>query len=239
MGGKFTINNARTSPKAEPTGKTGAAGGTGTGGESNSTLAPAAGGTGRTGGTGAAGGKTEEKKSAGLVVVDAEKPTIPAPPEKAPDKKPKKVRKNKKQAPALPVEQVDALIVSLSGIVASRPKCEHWLISEQEAHTISEPLCNILDKYEVFNKVGSHSDAIALMVASVSVFLPRAMISIAMMKEGKKRARTGQTTDIAVKENPPKASSGELSRRTEQQHGRADDASYSGSGLSFLGAVIG
>ena len=242
MGGKFTINNERTSPKAEPTGKPGAAGGAGTGGENKSTPAPAAGGTGgtgRTGGTGGTGGKTEEKKSDGLVVVDAEKPTIPAPPEKSPDKKPKKVRKNKKQVPALPVDQVDSLIVSLSGIVASRPHCEHWLISEQEAHTISQPLCNILDKYDVFNKVGTHSDAIALVVASVSVILPRAMLSMAMMKEGKKRARTGQSTDVAVKEKPPKAGSAELSGRTEQQHGRASDGSDGGSSLSFLGAVIG
>lgn len=242
MGGKFTIDNAGNSPKTEPTGRTGAAGGAGgagTCGESKSTPAPAAGGTGRTGGTGSAGGKTEEKKPAGLVVVDAEKPTIPAPPEKSPDKKPKKVRKNKKQTPALPVEQVDALIVSLSGIVASRPHCEHWLISEQEAHTISQPLCNILDKYEVFNKVGTHSDAIALAVASVSVVLPRAMLSMAMIMEGKKRARTGQTTDVAVKEKPPKAGSTELSGRTEQQHGRANDGSDGGSSLSFLGAVIG
>lgn len=239
MGKKFTISNRSIDGKAVPGTGTGSSG---NGGESKNTRTPSAGtgaGAGNSG-TGTGTGKAEKEKSAELVVLNADSPTVPAPP-KADNKKPKKVNKGrgKKKESVLPAEQMDALIVSLSGIVAARPNCQHWQISEQEAHTVSVPLCNILDKYEVFNKVGEHSDAVALVVAAASIVIPRAMISVAQVKEEKKHARTGNKTETNVKEGKTKGSSKELPAGNEQRGERAANVPNDLADLSFLGSVLG
>lgn len=242
MGKKFTISSGNLDRKAVPGTGTGS---TGTGGEGKNPRTPEAGRAGAGAGAGTAAGagtrKTEEKKLPEVSVVSADAPTIPTPPEKKADKKPKKVNrsKGKKKEAALPAEQMDALIVSLSGIVAARPKCQHWQISEQEAHSVSVPLCNILDKYEVFNKIGENSDAVALVVAAVSIVLPRAMISVAQVKEEKKHARTGNRTETNVKEGKTKGSSKELPAADAGSGKRAADVPNDASDLSFLGSLFG
>lgn len=183
---------------------TGAAGAVGTGG---------AAGAGGNSGPAAGTGKTAEaeKKPADLVVLEAP----PAKPE--PKKKPKKTRKAAaKKNDLVPAEQLDALLVTMSGIVAARPNCEHWAISQSEAHSITEPLCNILAKYEVVSKIGENADAIALATAAITVILPRAVMSYAMVKERKRIERTGNKTETNVKVAEAAASGETVQRKDER-----------------------
>ena len=243
MGIELRIDNATADGKIDrETGAAGKpAGKLGSSGKNPDTARTGAAGTGAAG-TGAAGtgaaGKEKEAKVSGLALIKEAKPDekVQEKPEK---KKPKRVRQTKKKEPALPVEQVDALIVSLSGIIAARPGCSHWAISESEAHSVSVPLCNILEKSEVLQQMGENADAVALGVAAISIILPRAMITVAEVKERKKRARTGNKVEVNVKEGKTEnAGAGVFERNAEQ---RQPTAHVSGnvSDLSVLGAVVG
>ena len=103
--------------------------------------------------------------------------------------KPKKVRKKKTDDNALGTEQLNALIKSISVMIASRPKCEHWLMSDAEIESITTPLSNILKDSEAFKNIGEHSNQIALVFACITVILPRAIKSISIMQEEKKNER--------------------------------------------------
>lgn len=99
--------------------------------------------------------------------------------------KPRKVRKTK-TTNTIDTTEIDKVLCNLSTIVASRPNMAHWQLSEQEVHTITQPLGNILQKYGLFDKVTENSNEIALAVACVSVFAPRIMVSVAVAKQNAK-----------------------------------------------------
>lgn len=99
--------------------------------------------------------------------------------------KPRKVRKTK-TANTIDTTEIDKVLCNISTIVASRPNMAHWQLSEQEVHTITQPLGNILQKYGLFDKVTENSNEIALVVACVSVFAPRIMVSVAVAKQNAK-----------------------------------------------------
>lgn len=103
--------------------------------------------------------------------------------------KPKKVKKKKADENALGTEQLNALIKSVSVMIASRPKCEHWLMSDKEIESITTPLSNILKDSEAFKNIGEHSNQIALVFACITVILPRTIKSISIMQEEKKNER--------------------------------------------------
>ena len=102
-------------------------------------------------------------------------------------KKPQKVKGNK--GPEIDRTQLNGAIVGFFGIIASRPKCEQWAITEEEADSITAPLCNILRDSDVFEKVAEHSDKISLAMACASVFVPRALVTYQIIKEEKDRER--------------------------------------------------
>lgn len=99
--------------------------------------------------------------------------------------KPRKVRKTK-TANTIDTTEIDKVLCNISTIVASRPNMAHWQLTEQEVHTITQPLGNILQKYGLFDKVTENSNEIALVVACVSVFAPRIMVSVAVAKQNAK-----------------------------------------------------
>lgn len=101
--------------------------------------------------------------------------------------KPRKVNtKKKEEAPAISNEQLNSLIISLSAVIATRPKCEHWLLTESEVNSITKPLTAMMKESAVFEKIGEHSNQIALIIACVSVFMPRVIKTVAQIQEEKK-----------------------------------------------------
>lgn len=245
MGKKLELKPRKT--LGEAINAAGTAGGTESGTGADRPRAADAGGTG-TGAAGTAGtgkpatGKTEKEKPVGVAVVTADE--NPTPTEKPAEKKPKKVRRDpKKKETSVPAEQVDALLMAMSGMIAARPGCEHWAISQQEAHSVSVPLCNILDKSGFLQAMGENADAVALAMAAVTIIVPRAMITAGKIKEEKKRAKTGQTVDVAVKSDDKKATvasgSQSISGHDAGQSRSSHDVPRHSADLSFLGGVVG
>lgn len=227
------------------------------GGKTGGSKSPADSRTGTEGtggsGTGAAAGKTAEKepgkKPAGLADVSQPEPVAVKPGEvpepKKPKARPKKVSKKKKQENKIPAEQVDKLIVGMSQIVAAKPNCAHWAITEQEAHGISEPLCNILERSGLLEKMGENTDAIALVVACTTVFVPRIMLTASIRKEVKRNAITGNSTNTNVqpgkqrqhKGKPAGGTGGGSNERNDKRTGTTVHDSGSTANLSGFGPV--
>lgn len=104
--------------------------------------------------------------------------------------KPRKVNKKKNETKTTDLTQLNGLIVGLSGIIASRPNCSHWLLSEAEVNSITIPLSKMLEESGLLSEVSEHSNQIALVMACITVFVPRMIMSITIKKEVKKIAKS-------------------------------------------------
>lgn len=102
-------------------------------------------------------------------------------------KKPKiTTRVSKKEASKQEqVAQIDFLIQSAFALVALKGGV-HWVVTPEESKTLSVPLANILEKYDLMEKASAVSDPVALMVASVTIVLPR-VIATQMTKPAKEK----------------------------------------------------
>lgn len=114
--------------------------------------------------------------------------------------KPRKVRKKKTDEQPNPIDKnsLNMLISSASVIIASRPNCEHWLLNEKEINSISEPLSKMIAESTALQNIGQYSNQIALVMACVTIIVPRLVITVSKVKENKKVERTKQHTNTTA-----------------------------------------
>lgn len=110
------------------------------------------------------------------------------------EEKPKRKRTPRKKKTAVDSESVEKLLLTVSGVVATRKGMEHWQLSKQECKTIAEPLVEVLDKYDVSKTFADNAPEIALVVACVSVAVPRVMISAQKRKVKKDDGMGGKAS---------------------------------------------
>ena len=110
------------------------------------------------------------------------------------EEKPKRKRTPRKKKTAVDSESVEKLLLTVSGVVATRKGMEHWQLSKQECKTIAEPLVEVLDKYDVSKTFADNAPEIALAVACVSVAVPRMMISAQKRKVKKDDGMGGKAS---------------------------------------------
>ena len=96
--------------------------------------------------------------------------------------------------------QINAVIGGISSAIASRPNCQHWMLTESEIDTITKPLCEMLKESEVFEKVSEHSNEIALVTACFTVFAPRILTTVMIEKE-KRKNEPKPTVTVKTTEN--------------------------------------
>ena len=178
--------------------------GTGTGGSGGSTKSTSStdtrttGGTGGTGTGGRTGGKTGGEKEVVSTVADVEEEKRLERNRKRRERyakqkaegtqKPKKVN-TKKTKEVIDTNQIETLIKTISVMVSSRPGQEHWLLLDSEVKAISEPLTNILKDSNAFNSISEHSNAVALVIACITIILPRTIKSITDISKKKKQEK--------------------------------------------------
>ena len=179
--------------------------GTGTGGTGNTKSSSPTdtgtrtGGTGGTG-TGRTGGKTTTEKEVIPTVANVDKEEQKRLERNAKRReryakqkaegtlKPKKVN-TKKTKEVIHTSQIETLIKTISVMVSSRKGQEHWLLLDSEVKAISEPLTNILKDSNAFNSISEHSNAVALVIACITIILPRAIKSISDINKKKKKEK--------------------------------------------------
>ena len=149
-------------------------------------------------GTGGTGGKTGGEKEVVYTVVDVEEEKRLERNRKRRERyakqkaegtqKPKKVN-TKKTKEVIETSQIETLIKTLSVMVSSRQGQEHWLLLDSEVKAISEPLTNILKDSNAFSSISEHSNAVALVVACITIILPRTIKSITDINKKKKKEK--------------------------------------------------
>ena len=179
--------------------ETGASGGTGgdTKSKSSTDTGTRTGGTGgRTGGR--TGGKTTGEKEVISTMADVEEEKRLERNRKRRERyakqkaegtqKPKKVN-TKKTKEVIETSQIETLIKTISVMVSSRPGQEHWLLLDSEVKALAEPLTNILKDSNAFNSISEHSNAVALVIACITIILPRTIKSITDISKKKKKEK--------------------------------------------------
>ena len=177
--------------------------GTGTGGtgstksSSSTDTRTNAGGTGGTG-TGGTGGTTANKEKVISTMVDVEEEKRLERNRKRRERyakqkaegtqKPKKVN-TKKSKEVIETTQIETLIKTISVMVSSRPGQEHWLLLDSEIKALAEPLTNILKDSNAFSSISEHSNAVALVIACITIILPRTIKSITDISKKKKKEK--------------------------------------------------
>ena len=185
--------------QVEPINREVGTGAGGTGGDTKSKSATDTGTTGRTGGAGGAGGTggttaNKEKVISTMVDVEEEKRLERnrkrreryAKQKAEGTQKPKKVN-TKKSKEVIDTTQIETLIKTISVMVSSRQGQEHWLLLDSEVKALAEPLTNILKDSNAFTSISEHSNAVALVVACITIILPRTIKSITDINAKKKR----------------------------------------------------
>ena len=130
--------------------------------------------------------------------------------------KPKQVRKKKKNN----AEQLSGVIQSATMLIASRPGKEHWAFSKEESDKIAEPLANILENSEAFEKIAEHSDALALCFAVTMAVVPRTFIEIELSKAKPKKQKNKREVQKNVELRSGNAE--QLKRADENRAGTGD-----------------
>ena len=175
----------------------------GTGGTGNTKSASSTdtgtrtGGTGGTG-TGGTGGKTTTEKEVISTVANVEEEKRLERNRKRRERyakqkaegtqKPKKVN-TKKTKEVIDTTQIETLIKTISVMVSSRPGQEHWLLLDSEVKALAEPLTNILKDSNAFSSISEHSNAVALVIACITIILPRTIKSITDLNKKKKKEK--------------------------------------------------
>ena len=177
--------------------------GTGTGGtggdtksKSSTDTGTTAGGTGGTGGR--TGGKTTGEKEVVSTMVDVEEEKRLGRNREGRERyakqkaegtqKPKKVN-TKKTKEVIDATQIETLIKTISVMVSSRQGQEHWLLLDSEVKAIAEPLTNILKDSNAFSSISEHSNAVALVIACITIILPRTIKSVTDLSKKKKKEK--------------------------------------------------
>lgn len=180
-------------------------------------------GNGAGSGAGAGSGETKEKELPKLVTVTPEEQTEEdkrlernrkrreryqrEKAESGQTVKPRKVNKTKTNdasVSSMTKEQMNALLVSTSAIIASRPNCSHWLITEKEADSITTPLLKMIAESEKLEVIAKNSNQIALVIACITIFAPRLFITLqqnkanAPKKEKKNNVRNEQARTAEI-----------------------------------------
>ena len=102
--------------------------------------------------------------------------------------KPKKVN-TKKSKEIIDTTQIETLIKTISVMVSTRPGQEHWLLLDSEVKALAEPLTNILKDSDAFSSISEHSNAVALVIACITIILPRTIKSITDISKKKKKEK--------------------------------------------------
>ena len=181
-------------------GKTSTGGGTGGTGSTKSSSSTdtrtRTGGTGGTG-TGGTGGTTGEKEVISTMADVEEEKRLErnrkrreryAKQKAEGTQKPKKVN-TKKSKEIIDTTQIETLIKTISVMVSSRPGQEHWLLLDSEVKALAEPLTNILKDSSAFSSISEHSNAVALVIACITIILPRTIKSITDISKKKKKEK--------------------------------------------------
>lgn len=118
-----------------------------------------------------------------------------APAEEVPKPKKKRSKKNDDNS----INDIKNLISAIFGILSFTIGPE-WEISDNEANSIATPLKNILDRYDLADKIGQASDGFMLVSALGMIIIPRLLVTKSKkVKKVDKKDNVVEMKEIAEK----------------------------------------
>lgn len=214
------------------------------------------GGRGRGRGTGTTEGKLREEnlglsdvKEPKIVAVDVPNAS-PTPAEDKPKRgRPAGSTSKKKQPPkakaaAAHVDHthLSILLVTVTGIIASRPNMLPFAFTMEEANQIALPLSNILAKNEGFAAAtNEYADHIALVIAAATIIIPKFLMYQAMKPQSEKRVTHGTSTNTGTEQTgTTNRDSGAANRQPSHTADvQANPAAFNGSIGNLLAPISG
>ena len=115
------------------------------------------------------------------------------------EEKPKRTRKRRTKKQSIDTEPIEKLLITTTGIIATRPDMGMWKMTKQEAHAIAEPLGQVLEKYDLAKPITDNAPELSLLVAVLGFAVPRVAMTVSIRKEKNKDGfkgtvvRTGST----------------------------------------------
>lgn len=235
--------------------------GTGTnGGSSGNTTTTRTSNRGRGRGTGTTTEEKPAQKSVGLsnvnepkiVSVDIPKTEVKTVEKKTEDK-PKRGRPSgstSKKPPAAKQKggvvdhtHISLLLVTMTGVLATRPNMHPFAMTLEEANQIAMPLANILAKNEgIASAASEYADHIALLFAAATIFIPKILIyqSMKPTKETRDLPHGTSTENTNGQAITSSGSSETINRQpTNPAHVQGDSNTFNGSIGNFLAPVNG
>lgn len=109
--------------------------------------------------------------------------------------KPKRTRKRRTKKQSIDTEPIEKLLITTTGIIATRPDMGMWKMTKQEAHAIAEPLGQVLEKYDLAKPITDNAPELSLLVAVLGFTVPRAAMTISVRKEKNKDGFKGKAVN--------------------------------------------
>jgi hypothetical protein len=137
--------------------------------------------------------------------------------------------------------QLKILLVTVSGILSSRPNMSAFQLTMEEAEQIAQPLSNILAKNEGVNAITSeYADHIALVVACLTIFVPKYFMYQATKpkEEKKKNVQPFRKSERPAQPQPEAGQTTGSHRPANGDNGTTHDVETFNGGLSNLLAPI-
>jgi hypothetical protein len=100
----------------------------------------------------------------------------------------KYMKKKKEAVSKATAQDISNIILLVSGVIASVTS-PVWVVSPKEAQDISAPLTNILERYNLLEKVTNCSDWTGLTIALGMTFIPKIIAQMNMKKEAEKNVK--------------------------------------------------
>lgn len=164
-----------------------------------------------TGETGTTATDTKGKDESVLELPEIVESPVPVPEKKPAKKRVTKKKKAQKKTTAFSSEQISALLMGVSSILASRQGMEIFMLSETECNQIAVPLANIIVNTGYSESVGKYADHIALGSACLMIFIPRILVFM----EQQKAKKIQQNGGLKLERNKETKNSGDGGRSSE------------------------
>lgn len=135
---------------------------------------------------------------------------------------PKKITK-KEVSKSEQVTQLDTVIQSAFSLIALKGGM-HWMVTPEESKQLAIPLQNLIEKYDLTERVSAISDPMALVIASITIVVPRVILSQGLKPSKQKKIleRNGAINNDRQKQ--PTTSTKESSSESNGSAVRTDQA---------------
>ncbi len=174
--------------------------------------------------------KKEERKKAGIE--QSEPISVIPNDEKAEPVKKKRTTRRRKKKTTVESESIEKLLMTVTGVIATRPNMKVWEMQPKEAKAIAEPLAEVLDKYNLASGIAENSAEISLVIASLSFVAPRVLITVSQRKEKKKDGMDGKSATGSTGRKLEQTRKSEVPKRTSTRTSR-DSSSDKSSNVEY------